>query len=154
MEPGRGAVRGSLHRPLPARPEQPAAAGAGPPGGAGRLWHQAINGAITDRPDEGAEACEAILASNVRDPEAIYHVARMLARCGRLPRALELVSRSVDEGYFNVELFERDPWLDPLRREQEFAATLAQANARRAHARDAFERAGGDKLFARAKQVS
>ena len=90
----------------------------------------------------------------MRDPEAIYHVARMLACCGRLPRALELFSRSVDEGYFNVELFERDPWLDPLRGERQFAATLEHANARRQHARDAFEHAGGYRLFARAKQVS
>src|SRR5207247_3701327 len=108
-----------------------------------------IAGAIGGREADGAEACEAILASNLRDPEAIYHVARMLVRCGRLPRALELFSRSVDEGYFNVELFERDPWLDPLRRDPEFAASLERANARRQHARDAFEHSGGYKLFAR-----
>ena len=119
-----------------------------------KLWHQSIAGAIGDRPAEGAEACEAILAANVRDPEAIYHVTRMLARCGRLPRALELFSRSIDEGYFNVELFEHDPWLDPLRHDPKFAASLARAHERRQHARDAFERAGGYRLLARAKQVS
>src|SRR5262249_30470704 len=125
-----------------------------PSEGGVRLWNQAIASAIDRRAADGADACDAILASNLRDPEALYHLARLLAQCDSRPRALELFSRSVDEGYFNVELFERDPWLDPLRGEREFAEGLARANARRQHARDAFERAGGYKLFARAKQVS
>jgi hypothetical protein len=78
----------------------------------------------------------------------------LVAHCGKLTRALELFSRSVDEGYFNVELFERDPWLDPLRHEPGFAETLARAHERRRHARDAFETAGGYRLFARAKHVT
>jgi len=41
-----------------------------------------------------------------------------------------------------------------LRHEPDYAAIVARAETRRQHARDAFDAAGGYKLFARAKQVS
>jgi len=119
-----------------------------------RRWHAAIGAAIDGRAVECVEACEGIVGSNVRDPEALYHVARLLAHCGREQRAVELFNRSVDEGYFNVDLFARDPWLDPLRSDPAFDTIVARADARHRHARDAFEQAGGHRLLALAKQVS
>jgi len=121
---------------------------------AARLWHYAIASALDGRPGDCIDACERILTSHLRDPEAVYHVARMVSRAGYADRALELFTRAVDDGYFNVPLFERDPWLDPRRTDARFTDALDRARARRQHARDAFDRAGGRRLFAMAKQVS
>jgi len=117
-------------------------------------WYRSLRAVLEGAYDEAADMCETIVARLVGDPEALYHMARTLAQSRREARALELFGRSIDEGYFNVELFERDPWMDPVRHERTFSESLARAHARRQHARDAFEHAGGYQLFARAKQVS
>ena len=119
-----------------------------------KRWYVSLRGAIDGHHAESLEACEGILASNTHDPEVLFHMARTVARCGHPARALELLSSSVDEGYFNVPLFARDPWLDPLRGDRPFADIVARADARYRRARDAFEQAGGHRLLALAKQVS
>ena len=119
-----------------------------------KRWYASLRGALDGHYAESLEACEGILASNTHDPEVLFHMARTVARCGHRPRALELLSQSVDGGYFNIPLFARDPWLDPLRGDPSFADITARADARHRHARDAFEQAGGHRLLALAKQVS
>jgi serine/threonine-protein kinase len=116
-------------------------------------WYASLRGALSASYDEAAMACERIVALNVPDPESLYHMARTLAYCKRSSRALDLFSRTVDEGYFNVALFERDPWVDTLRGHAQFTAALDRARVRRRQAREAFERAGGHLLFA-ARPVS
>lgn len=106
---------------------------------------------MTGAYDEAVQACERIVALNVPDPEATYHMARTFAYCQRSSRALDLFSRTVDEGYFNVALFERDPWVDSLRGEVRFTAALDRARMRQSQAREAFDRAGGRRLFALAR---
>jgi hypothetical protein len=97
---------------------------------------------------------EGILASNTHDPEVVYHMARTVARCGDRSRGLELFRRSVEEGYFNVPQFARDPWLDSLRGDPAFNTIAARADARHRQAREAFEHASDHRLLALAKQVS
>jgi TolB-like protein/tetratricopeptide (TPR) repeat protein len=119
-----------------------------------KRWYVSLRGALDGHHAESIEACEGILASNTSDPEVVYHMARTVARCGNRSRALELFSRSVEEGYFNIPQFARDPWLDALRGDPSFTAIAARADARHRHAREAFEQAGGHRLLALAKQVS
>jgi len=130
-------------------------------GGRRRAWAASANGgmcrlrgAIDGHCDESVTACEAIVASNMRDPESLYHMVRTFAMCGKTERALELFARTVDEGFFCEPLFARDRWIDPLRSDSRFVEIASRAAARHRQAADAFERAGGARLLRPAVRVS
>ena len=72
---------------------------------------------------------------------------RDLVRVGRSDLALPKFEAIVRAGLHCPALFERDPWLDPLRAEPGFADVLALARAGHAAARTAFEEAGGPTLL-------
>jgi tetratricopeptide (TPR) repeat protein len=116
-------------------------------------WYTSLHAALRGSFDEAADACERIVALNVPDPESLYHMVRTLAYCQRSTRAVDLFNRTVDEGYFNVPLFERDPWVDSLRGDERFIAALERARARHQHARHAFEQADRHRLFAAVTRV-
>lgn len=81
------------------------------------------------------------------DGEAMYQVARMLARVGANEFSLELLTRAVELGYYPVAWFERDPWLDGLRGEPAYAAAVARARERHDAASSAFAAVGGHRLL-------
>lgn len=81
------------------------------------------------------------------DPEARYYLARSFAKWGEHDRALTELERVVSGGFFCHSTFSRDPWLDPLRSARSFDALMAQARAGHAHARRAFDAAGGSGLL-------
>ena len=123
-------------------------------GDVGKRWYVSLRGALDGHCDESLTACEAIVASNMGDPESLYHMVRTFAKCGRTERALELFARTVDEGFFCEPLFARDRWIDSLRSDSRFVEIASRAAARHRQATDAFDRAGGARLLRPSMRVS
>jgi eukaryotic-like serine/threonine-protein kinase len=96
-----------------------------------------------------AESLEAVArAVRIRhDGEAIYYMARTLARLGETGRALDELETVVGLGFVCVDLFRRDPWLDTLREDARFEGLLARADAAHLRGREAFRQAGGEPLL-------
>jgi hypothetical protein len=58
-------------------------------------------------------------------------------------RALDLLRRVVEGGFFCFPVMANDPWLDPLRGASEFATLLSRAQTRHQEAAATFARVGG-----------
>jgi tetratricopeptide (TPR) repeat protein len=83
----------------------------------------------------------------IHDPEGRFYAARHLAYLGDSESALSLLKGSVEDGFFCVPAFARDPWLDSLRGTQEFAAIMRRAEARHRQAVISFLTAEGDRVL-------
>jgi hypothetical protein len=59
----------------------------------------------------------------------------------------------VEDGFFCVPAFTRDPWLDSLRGTPEFAAVVRRAEARHRQALISFLTAEGDRVLGNAQPV-
>jgi hypothetical protein len=66
---------------------------------------------------------------------------------GQGDRALELLARIVERGYYGITRLERSPWSASIRDRPEFASILATAAARSEEVRQAFVDAGGEELL-------
>jgi hypothetical protein len=87
-------------------------------------------------------AAEAAVATLV-DPEAIYYMARTLARVGASERAVHELDRVVRGGFWCHEVFVRDAWLAPIRERPDVQAILEHARSQMERAKAWFVRAGG-----------
>lgn len=86
----------------------------------------------------------------LRDAEAIYYMARTLARLEAYDHAVEELARVVRGGFWCHQAFVRDPWLAPLRERPDVRAIIDDARVRMERARIMFVQAGGDRwLFNR-----
>lgn len=102
---------------------------------------------IEGRRDDSVAAVQRIVASNFRDPEGLFYLARHLAHLNETDAALRLLRRVIEGGFFCFPAMDGDAWLEPLRGTPEFAALLRQAHARHAEAAAAFARLQGDVLL-------
>jgi tetratricopeptide (TPR) repeat protein len=103
--------------------------------------------ALEGKREEALASLHLLVQSSFRDPEGLYFGARLLVRLGEDAEALALLARVVDDGFFCVSAFLRDPWLDPLRDRPEFAEVVSRAEARQREAAAAFQREGGPPLL-------
>lgn len=112
------------------------------------LFAEALVAVLGDDRERARDMFTRLIAMNEHFPdgEAMYHVARMLARADLKDLALDLFGRSVDLGYYPVALFDRDPWLTSVRDEPAFHAARARANELHLAAASAFAAAGGHRL--------
>jgi hypothetical protein len=101
------------------------------------------------------DACRQTIArlSNIRDPEGRFYLARMLNYIGDHEDALRLLGDVVEDGFFCVPAFSRDPWLDSLRGTSEFSAILRRAETRHRQAVINFLSAEGDRVLGVAHPV-
>ena len=83
----------------------------------------------------------------IPDPEGRYYAARHLAYIGDNELALSLLSGSVEDGFFCVPAFTRDPWLDSVRNTPEFTALLRRAETRHRQAVISFLTGEGDRVL-------
>jgi eukaryotic-like serine/threonine-protein kinase len=102
---------------------------------------------------EGARAeaiavTERMVSLIVRGPEELFQQARHLAYLSENGRALAVLARGVDQGFFCYPALARDPWLHPLRVHPEFEAILRRALERHRTAVRMFVEAGGERVLA------
>jgi serine/threonine protein kinase/tetratricopeptide (TPR) repeat protein len=64
------------------------------------------------------------------DPEGLYFAGRALIRVDEHERAIDMLERVVERGFFCLEAFVRDPWLDPIRRGRRFQKLMCRAEER------------------------
>ena len=96
---------------------------------------------------EVAESLAAIHRVQIRDPEGRFYVARHLVRLGEMDESVGMLEEVVANGFYCYPALTRDPWLDPLRGDARFMATLRKAEELHREARVAFLQAGGDRVL-------
>jgi hypothetical protein len=74
---------------------------------------------------------DAVLAGDYRDHHVAYGIGAALAQLGDARGAVEWLRRAADSGFPCVVWYERDPWLDPLRKVPAFRDLSADLAARR-----------------------
>jgi TolB-like protein len=92
-------------------------------------------------------ALDALMAGGFRDGEGLYYPVRSLAYLGEIDRALDVLERVIEYGFFCYPAFARDAWLDSLRGLPRFTDLLRQAERRHKAAAEAFVRHGGQRLL-------
>jgi TolB-like protein len=81
------------------------------------------------------------------DPEAVFQEGWLQCDVGRHERALPLLQRAVEKGYFAAATLQERPQFDALRGEPAFLELLEQARAGREQALQAFRDSGGERLL-------
>jgi tetratricopeptide (TPR) repeat protein len=85
--------------------------------------------------------------THIHDPEGRFYMARHLAHIGEGKEALAILKNVVEDGFFCLPAFTRDPWLDSLRGTPEFTSILRRAEARHRQAIINFLTAEGDRVL-------
>lgn len=75
----------------------------------------------------------------IRDPEALFYVARSLVRGGEIEYGLNFLEKAIP-GFACVPALERDPWLEPVRDNPRFRRLLAAARIRQKEAAERYAR--------------
>ncbi|MGA2269891.1 MAG: protein kinase [Bryobacteraceae bacterium] len=81
------------------------------------------------------------------DPEALFYVARHLARINERERAIATLGKVIDCGFLCASSLARDPWLASLREAPGFGELAQKAERRRIEIHAAFLDAGGEQLL-------
>lgn len=113
----------------------------------GMLYMTSLRALLEGNREESLQACDELREATFRDPEGIYYLARELGFLGEQDRALEILSRAINNGFFCYPAMVRDPWLDSLRARSEFTALLQQSQQLHREAARAFAAGGGDTLL-------
>jgi serine/threonine protein kinase/tetratricopeptide (TPR) repeat protein len=124
-----------------------------PPEGA-RLLLQSLRAALEGARDECVVLSREFLDGGFVGSESEAYIARQLVIVGEHDEGVQRLASSVKGGFNNVGWFERDRWLDAVRRRSDFAAVLDMGRAAHDAARAAFAAAGGDELLAKARDTS
>ena len=81
------------------------------------------------------------------DPEALFYLARHLARSHQPERAIATLGKVIDSGFLCASSLTRDPWLASLHQAPGFAELAQKAECRRLEIHAAFLHAGGAELL-------
>jgi tetratricopeptide (TPR) repeat protein len=113
-------------------------------------WMLHLGAWLDRRTDDMVSTIAAITPLKIfDDPEAIFQEGWFFCDAGDYERGLEYLQRGVAGGYFAAPTLARAPQFDPLRDLPAFRALVADAEAGRARALEAFREAGGERLLAR-----
>jgi predicted Zn-dependent protease len=94
------------------------------------------------------EAINRILASDFRDPEGLFYLARHLSHLGQAGPAVGLLERVVAGGFFCYPAMAADPWLDSLQKKPAFTRLLRAAETQHRAAVEEFARLNGQAVLA------
>jgi tetratricopeptide (TPR) repeat protein len=81
------------------------------------------------------------------DPEAIFQEGWLLCDVGAHEKGMPFLERGIDRGYLASPVLKRASQFDPLRGTPAFESLVADAEALRMRALDAFRSAGGERLL-------
>ncbi|HKW99602.1 MAG TPA: protein kinase [Bryobacteraceae bacterium] len=112
-----------------------------------QLFRKALGALFEGRKEECIEATMQVIAL-FTDPEGIFYMVRQLAYFGEADKSLSILRRAVEGGFYCFPVLARDPWLDPLRGNPEFASILRLAERHSEEALTAFHKAGGNHVLA------
>jgi hypothetical protein len=96
---------------------------------------------------QSVAAVNRIVASDFRDPEGLFYLARHLSHLEQVTPALELFERVVEGGFFCFPAMTHDPWLEPLRKKPLFTKRLCQAETQHRSAAAAFAELQGERVL-------
>src|SRR5580692_2415287 len=113
----------------------------------GQLYLTSLRTLLEGNREESIAVSDELIQATFRDPEGMYYLARQLGYLGEEGRALEMLARSIDGGFFCYPAMARDPWLDPLRSRPEFTAIMRKCQQLHREASAAFLTLGGDALL-------
>jgi eukaryotic-like serine/threonine-protein kinase len=106
-----------------------------------KALHQLVRNELADSADSIRKL------RHIHDPEGRFYVARHLAHLGEGEEALAILKNVVEDGFFCLPAFTRDPWLDSLRGTSEFTAIMRRAETRHRQAIISFLTAEGDRVL-------
>jgi serine/threonine protein kinase/tetratricopeptide (TPR) repeat protein len=109
------------------------------------LYVNALTHLIRNEPEESLANIRKL--AHIHDPEGRYYAVRHLAYLGDTDAALALLQRVVEDGFFCVPAFARDPWLDSLRGTPQFTEIVRRAEARHRQALISFLTSEGDRVL-------
>jgi serine/threonine protein kinase/tetratricopeptide (TPR) repeat protein len=107
----------------------------------------AFRAMLEERQDEAVAAIRHVVASDFKDPEGLYYLARLLAHAGALDEAVALVERATSAGFYCYPLLATDEWLAPVRDRPAYTAMLDRARHEHELALAAFAAADGDRIL-------
>ena len=81
--------------------------------------------------DAARRQVDQVLSRPYRDHHVVYGLGAAYAQLGDTARAIHWLRIAADTGFPCVPWFERDPWLEPLRRHPAYAELLAYVRTRR-----------------------
>lgn len=113
----------------------------------GKLYLTSLRALLEGKREESLASSEELMKATFRDPEGMYYQARQLSYLGAEAEALEMLSRSIRNGFFCYPAMVRDPWLDSLRGRPGFTSLLREADERYREGVASFVKAGGDALL-------
>jgi len=113
----------------------------------GQLYLTSLRTLLEGNREESIAVSDELIQATFRDPEGLYYLARQLGYLGEEARALDMLSRAIDNGFFCHQAMLRDPWLDALRGRNEFTALLNKALQLHREALTAFLAGGGTALL-------
>ena len=109
--------------------------------------------ALKGRSEEAEAKLRQVRDIGIRDPEAIFFVARTAARAGAVELCFELLETMLERGFYPVAGLQRDVWFDPLREDARFQAVAERARDGQREAAAAFLAAGGAEIVGIADPV-
>lgn len=113
----------------------------------GRLYLTSLRALLEGNREESVAVSVELMSATFRDPEGMYYLGRQLSYLGEQARALDVLSRAIDSGFFCHQGMLHDPWLDSLRGRNEFTALLNKALQLHHEALTAFQVGGGASLL-------
>jgi TolB-like protein len=113
----------------------------------GKLYLTSLRALLEGKREESLASSGELMKATFRDPEGMYYQARQLSYLGAEAEALEMLSRSIRNGFFCYPAMVRDPWLDSLRGRSGFTSLLREADERYREGVASFVKAGGDALL-------
>ena len=113
----------------------------------GKMFMISLRMLLEGNRDASLEAIDERFVTAIRDPEGDFYIARQLAYLSDTGRAIRLLNKAVDGGYFCYPQMTSDPWLDPIRGDDEFKRILHRAQERHQEAVEVFRAEGGPGLL-------
>jgi serine/threonine protein kinase/tetratricopeptide (TPR) repeat protein len=119
-----------------------------------QIWTTHLQSWLDRRIDEMlADLVKISSVSIFDDPEALFQEGWLLCDVGEYEKGFSYLERAVSRGYFVAPTLRSSPQFDGLRANPAFASLVADAEAGRLHAANAFKAAGGHRLLGRSEPL-